>query len=281
MIVRWLPLVALPAFALTVTQSSAPRWGIMWLLAGATYFACKWLSWFASARPPAPLLRKLAWWLAWPGMDANRFLVADSSQQPMNEIEWASAFFKTALGIGLFIIAGKSIARGSAAAAWLGMVAFILSIHCGSFHLLSCLWRSIGWRAEPLMNRPLASRSIAEFWGRRWNCAFRDLTYPAIFRPLATCCGPAIGTLAVFAFSGLVHELVISIPAGGGFGLPTLYFVLQGLAVLLENRLSRNQTSKLLGRPIAAVVIAAPLPLLFHPPFINVVVVPFVKAISP
>jgi alginate O-acetyltransferase complex protein AlgI len=129
----------------------------------------------------------------------------------------------------------------------------------------------------------LAARSVTDFWGRRWNRAFRDLTYPAIFRPLAIGYGPATGTLAVFTFSGLVHELLISVPAGGGFGLPTLYFLLQGLAVLAESRL-KNPPSRKHGfahRTIATIVVAAPLPLLFHPPFVNSVVVPFLKAICP
>jgi len=199
--------------------------------------------------------------------------------------EWASAAIKTIIGGGLFVWAGRLIARESqAAGAWLAMAAFILTLHCGLFHLLSCLWRAVGRNAQPLMNRPLASRSVAEFWGRRWNRAFRDLTYPAIFRPLATRYDPAIGAVAVFAFSGLVHEVVISVPAGGGFGLPTLYFLLQGAAVLAESRFIKNPATSgraFLGRAIAAVVIAAPLPLLFHPLFVNSVVVPFLKAICP
>jgi alginate O-acetyltransferase complex protein AlgI len=283
--VRWLPLIALPALMLAIVPPSAPRWALMWLLAATIYIGCKWLSWFAAARPPAPPWRKLAWSLAWPGMDANRFLAADSPRRRVNGIEWTSACFKTFLGIGLFIVAGKLIATVSiTVGAWVGMIGFILSIHCGLFHLLSCVWRSICLRSEPLMNRPLAARTVTEFWGRRWNRAFRDLTYSAIFRPLATRYGPAIGTIVVFGFSGLVHDLVISIPAAGGFGLPTLYFLIQGVAVLLESRpvkVSTRSGHNLLGRTVAAVVIAAPLPLLFHPPFVNAVVVPFLKTISP
>ena len=62
----------------------------------------------------------------------------------------------------------------------IGSVAFqelVLVLHFGSFHLLSCGWRFAGVQARPLMDRPLASASVSEFWGRRWNTAFRDLTH--------------------------------------------------------------------------------------------------------
>jgi hypothetical protein len=52
----------------------------------------------------------------------------------------------------------------------------VLVLYFGSFHLLSCAWRSAGVDAHPLMNWPLAAESVSEFWGRRWNTAFRDLT---------------------------------------------------------------------------------------------------------
>jgi hypothetical protein len=42
-------------------------------------------------------------------------------------------------------------------------------------------------------------------------------------------------SLAVFLISGLLHELVITLPAGGGYGGLTWYFLIQGLLTQVEN----------------------------------------------
>ena len=83
------------------------------------------------------------------------------------------------------------------------------------------------------MNWPLASVSLGEFWGARWNTAFRDLTYRFLFRPLARRLGPR-GALSGFLISGLVHDLVISIPAGGDYGGPTVFFLVQAVGIVTE-----------------------------------------------
>ena len=88
--------------------------------------------------------------------------------------------------------------------------------------------------APPIMREPIKSVSLADFWGRRWNGAFHQLAHELAFRPLLRKCGPAWATLTVFLISGLVHDLLISMPARGGYGLPTAYFLIQGLGVIFE-----------------------------------------------
>jgi alginate O-acetyltransferase complex protein AlgI len=160
-------------------------------------------------------------------------------------------------------------------------LAFLL--HFGAFHLLSCGWRAAGADAKPLMDWPIRSTSLAEFWGRRWNTAFRDLAHRFVFRPLAARLGPRAGLAAGFLASGLVHDLVISVPAGGGYGGPTAHFALQGLGLLAE-RSALGRAAGLgrgwRGRAFAALVVVGPAGLLFHPPFVRAVVLPFLDVIG-
>jgi hypothetical protein len=93
--------------------------------------------------------------------------------------------------------------------------------------------------------------------------------------------GAAGATLAAFLFSGVIHDLVISVPAGGGYGLPTAYFLLQGVGLLAE-RSSVGERLKLRrglrGRLFCAVVTVGPLGLLFHPPFVREIILPMLRA---
>ena len=86
----------------------------------------------------------------------------------------------------------------------------------------------------------------------------------------------------VFVVSGLIHDLVISLPARGGYGLPTFYFALQGMGVVVERSSLGGQLSLRRGYRgwlFMAVFTAAPVYFLFHPPFVLHVIIPFMKAI--
>lgn len=210
-------------------------------------------------------------------MNAGEFCDPAAEVQVPRLGEWLSAVAKTACGLALVVAAGRWSASHPLPAGWIGMTGLVLLLHCGWFHLLSLGWRTCGIAAPPIMNRPLLASSLGDFWGRRWNVAFRDLAMQCVFRPVAACRGPAVGTLAVFAFSGLVHELVISMPVRAGWGGPTAYFLLQGAALLLErSRWGRRWGLRqgLSGRLFAGLVLLAPLPWLFHEAFVRRAIVP-------
>jgi hypothetical protein len=78
-----------------------------------------------------------------------------------------------------------------------------------------------------------------------------------------------------------VHDLIISLPAGAGFGLPTLYFLVQGAGILTEkSHWGRRHLRGRAGRAFAIAVAALPAPILFHPPFITRVILPFMRAVG-
>ncbi|WP_442481756.1 MBOAT family protein [Aeoliella sp. SH292] len=281
----WWPLLLLPPVVWFAVPGDWPRWALMWALA-VTLFAClKWLTWRRTPAPGATPLRHLAFLVAWPGLDARAFLTAPSSEVQRPTVgEWLFAAAKFLFGGILFFTAHHLLpATSTLLLGWAGMVGLVFLLHFGSFHLLSCFWRSQGVKADPLMDWPILSTGISDFWGRRWNTAFRDLAHRFLFRPFTRWVGPRWGILAGFVFSGVVHDIVISLPAGGGYGLPTLYFLLQPVGMFSE----RSTIGKRLGlgrgwrgRMFAALVIALPAPLLFHAYFVNNIIYPFMQALG-
>jgi alginate O-acetyltransferase complex protein AlgI len=153
-----------------------------------------------------------------------------------------------------------------------------LFLHFGIFDLLAGLWRLAGVDCRPLFRAPLHSKSLTEFWGRRWNLAFSEMTAIGIYRPLSVVIGRRGATAAAFLASGLLHELAISVPVRASYGGPLLYFLIHGGLILIEGRLERAGKSvhrvAWAGRLWTAFWLIAPLPILFHYPFLNGVIWP-------
>ena len=283
---RWYALAIFPLIALA-TKPFLPGWGFMWLMAFTLFLGCKWLTLGTALRRGGAVcsFRAPVYLLAWPGMEATRFLSPKLAPRcsPSEAVRnTAMAFIRILLGS--FLLFG--LARHAVEpllAGWIGMVGMVLLLHFGFFHLMSAGWRALRVDAPPLMNAPLRSTSVSEFWGQRWNAAFNDLALRLVFRPAARRFGITRATLIAFLMSGVVHELVISLPANGGYGLPSTYFLLQGLGVVAE-RSSAGQwlglRAGVRGWMFTMIVVAGPAYWLFHPPFVRQVILPFMQAIG-
>ena len=281
----YLALLVLPLLALECQAGLAP-WVFMWAMALALYAGCKMLTYGLAVETlgeQKPLL-KYGYLLAWPGMSVKDFLNQKASPPKPQKIEWAFATAKATFGaILLWGIARIALPNHPLLAGWVGMTGVIFMLHFGLFQLLSLAWRQVGVYATPLMQNPLRAKSLTEFWGARWNTAFNELAFRFAFRPLRRWTTLTVTTLAVFGLSGLIHELVISLPAQGGYGLPTLYFLVQGMGVIAErSRLGRHLGlgRGLLGWLFTLFVTAGPAFWLFHPPFIINVILPMLTAIG-
>lgn len=255
----------------------------MCTLALAIYSSLKWLTWWRERVDVThTAVRSAAYLLAWPGMDATAFLGGSRVRKPRSLLWWW-ALAKTCTGILLMWVCARHVpATSPLLRGWIGLLALILLIHFGSFELIALAWQSAGVNAEAIMQQPLSSHSLSEFWGKRWNLGFRQLSHELVFRPLHKIIGTQAAMLLVFLISGLIHESVISLPARGGYGLPTAYFALQGFGVVFE----RSRTGRRLGLQsgfsgwvFMAIVTAGPAFWLFHPPFVIRVALPLMHAI--
>jgi alginate O-acetyltransferase complex protein AlgI len=311
----WLPLVLLAVAALMI-GNRIPPWLFMWVLASALFAGCKWLTWRLAVERGrgAGVGRTFGYLFGWIGMDAPAFLRRSPLAAKPPAREWLSAILNVSLGAVLtWLIVRMVYPAHELVAGWIGRAGVIFLLHFGLFQLLALAWQNAGVDARPLMQWPARACSLADFWGRRWNTAFHQLARDFVFRPAARKLNRRAATMLVFLASGLVHDLVISVPAGGGYGLPTAYFLLQGMGVLLE-RSSGKRSTAVPGRgefPVALalranfrpqgrrysaargevgrggrgwlftmLVVAGPAFWLFHPPFVRNVIVPFLKTIG-
>lgn len=253
-------------------------WQLMWVISFAIYAICKSMTWIGAGTPRSK--KAMAYLLFWPGLNAQAF-IRDEAKPPTDR-EWTFASIKFSLGLLIFFGLARLIPEEYVdVIAWIGMIGIVFILHFGLFHLISCFWRSRGIQAEPLMNWPILSRNLGEFWGARWNTAFRSLANRFFFRPIIRRLGMKrswIALLASFLISGIIHDIVISLPAGGGYGGPTAFFALQGLGILLESHFRKTILSGWTGRLYAAIFLILPVGLLFHGTFLRNIIIPFMEA---
>src|SRR5262245_13112866 len=267
-------------------HAAIPPWVVMWTTAVCIYAACKGLTLWMAVRHSEPVdrWRALGYLVAWPGMNASAFLFGDGYRLPRpSSREWLAASLKTLLGVAMVRLAADRATSLPLLSGWLAMAGIVFILHFGTFHLIALAWRRAGFDAQPVMRNPLRAASLGDFWSRRWNTAFHELAVRFTFRPLRWLAGPRIASVLVFLISGLIHELVISVPARAGYGLPNGYFLVQGLGVAME----RTPTGRRIGlgygvggRVFTWLVVVGPAFWLFPPSFVRSVVLPMLAAIG-
>jgi len=283
-VAAWMPLVVLPVVTRLLT-ASAPRWVQMWGLAISIYGGLKGLTLGVSSEGrKATALGQAGYLFLWSGMDADEFFRRASQTLQTRWTEWSWSVGQIAVGAWMIVgVAPRLVGKYPLIAGWLTMFGVVSVLHFGVSHLLSLGWRAAGVNARHIMHKPLLATSLADFWGRRWNLAFRDVAHRFVLKPLLPIVGCSWAMMAVFFVSGLVHDAVISLSAGGGWGWPTLYFLIQGAAMWFE----RSRAGRLLGLGrgfvgwlCAAAVVVGPVGMLFHRPFIERVVLPMLFSIT-
>jgi hypothetical protein len=210
---------------------------------------------------------------AWPGVIPDCFRERRAAQI-IDPERFLAAWARLALGAASVILLAVFAPNIPEAVLGLaGVAALLLTVHLGIGDLLPWLLRWAGYGVPLLFDRPWAARSLGEFWGRRWNLAFVEMNRRLFLRPVHRLLGKGASRFALFALSGLLHELAISFPAGGGWGLPLGYFLLQGVLVAVEERF------RIVNRVWTWYWLMAPAPWLFHEPFRRNLIVPFYRGL--
>lgn len=285
-LVGWSPLVVLTTLVIVFRDTFTPGWVLMWALSFALFFGFKWLTlwrlWTGSGG--IGLRGALAYLFLWPGMDARIFSDGVCRAEKPSVSEWLLPFIKTSVGAAILWGGAPLVLEYPLLAGWCCMVGLILILHFGLFALVAVAWKAVGVPAEPIMNSPGTATSLSLFWSKRWNRGFNELVHVFLFRTTWRSIGVPWAALLVFLASGLIHDLVISVPTGACYGLPTAYFLLQGLGVLIE----RSKLGRRLGLNrgaggwlyMAAFTIGPAYWLLFPGPFVIEVLNPFFEVIG-
>lgn len=193
--------------------------------------------------------------LLWPGM-APESLSTRGKALDTDALPFARGLGFLYAGLALMILTALS-PLPAAVTGWTTLAALLLICHFGLSEIMTSAMRLSGRGVRPLFDRPLAARTLNEFWTRRWNLAFVELDRRLFLPALLKRFGYRGAILAVFLISGLLHEMAISYPSGGGWGLPFCYFAIQGLLVLLERK------AKLRSRLFTWAAILLPVSLVF------------------
>jgi|HubBroStandDraft_2_1064218.scaffolds.fasta_scaffold279255_2 hypothetical protein len=140
------------------------------------------------------------------------------------------------------------------------LVAIVTFVFLPCGHLLPALHR-----------RPWAARSVADFWGNRWNLWFSDWFRYVIFSRLRR--RLIFALFLVFAVSGLMHEWVINVPLyylTGRilFGTMMIYFLLQAAGIVVERCFLKSHPHR--RAVLVWLVVFVPSPLVLNEGFLRV-----------
>jgi len=125
-----------------------------------------------------------------------------------------------------------------------------------------------GVTLPPLHDAPYRSRSLSEFWGRRWNIGAATALRALFFAPLAHR-SPALALFTTFAASAVLHAYIAAVALGVRPALMwAAFFLVQPLMIVIERQWRVQHWPRSLGRTWTALTLALTSPLLVVP-FLN------------
>lgn len=185
-------------------KNSVEPWQFMWLLCFELYAFFKWITLVHYANTSSRINFPLLYLLAWVGMDPAPFARRGAQVSARTWLLEGTLNFVTGVSLILsvqFIPSSLWLAQG-----WLICAGLVFMLHFGIFKILAWCINSLGFAVEPIMKNPLLAKSVSEFWGGRWNVAFKQLVYPLVYNPLKMRLGATVAVVATFIFGSADFE---------------------------------------------------------------------------
>jgi hypothetical protein len=294
-----LPALCAPVLARLRGQLPGRTWGFLasltclvplsapWIVAGRVSPLVTWLvaiiggiamiraiDWLASPRQQGNLIRVWLVLTVWPGLEIEDVGIRLRwTRALVRAVIWRSGAGAAGLAVGLALAAAGELLAGSRRGFLLDGALKSLEIYLlagGANNLLVGTFAVAGFRVFDGFRYPILAHSILDFWSR-YNVWIHRWLKRHIFEPVKARRRPALAVLAVFAFSGLVHDYFMLPCAPEVLGYQFVFFMVHGLGALAAFRLGRTFRA-LTGRRVPrALAIAATLAfvLLSAPIFIH------------
>ena len=280
-IIGWLVVISTAIFSILLTASQSPTYKMI-AIASLQLLSMKVIVMVESysGKNGLNVLQWLAFSLGWFGMRPQLFEAFPS--KPLSGVMpfvW-KGISRIIIGITLLILSvylQKNYSNVYFLYEVVMLVGLSFILHFGILNLSTASWRFSGVDVKELFRSPYKATSLKEFWGKRWNMAFSEMTAIVVYKPLKLYYGISAAMIASFLVSGLLHEIAISFPVETGYGLPFLYFVLHGSAMYAEDK--SPAVKRITAHPVFSHVwvfawLMLPMPLLFHHTFIAEVAEP-------
>ncbi len=279
-ILGWIIVVISVFVSIQITKSNSPLYRML-IITTFQLFSMK-LMVMIETYPSKPRLNFIQWLFfatGWFGMRPQLFETLIS--KPLNESGkiFIKGLARIVIGVYLLYISKwiyQPLFIFQTLSSLLMLIGLSFILHFGILNLSTALWRFLGVNVKELFQSPFKSKSLKEFWGRRWNIAFSEMTALIVYKPVKKKFGDKTGVIAAFLLSGLLHEVAISCPVNSGYGLPFAYFVIHALVMNAEdlNMVKKITQHKILSHVWVFFWLLVPLPLLFHHNFMQQVIVP-------
>jgi hypothetical protein len=203
--------------------------------------------------------RRLAYFFAWMG--------ARTIERNKRGFDVASLLRLIAAAL-VFAMGLASLKALSAAGIWLLLHWFAGAVMILAFAEMATashdwLTAMMGLNAPSLMRSPFLSKSVTEFWTKRWNVAASELGFrPLCFTPLARH-GVVLALFAAFTASAVGHVLLAFV-AMGRWGVSIscgAFFIVQPLLIIVERRIKVKRWPATAARAwtLAALGVTSPL----------------------